>query len=103
MPRGTLAILAVLIVLALFAFQTVQPTAKAQDASPKATPELKVLAHYVGQWDVAVTRQNSGFLKGEAKAEWILDGQFVEQTGVRKLENGETAMQSSSRFIDDLP
>jgi len=40
--------------------------------------ELKVLDHYVGVWNIEIIPQDQ-LAKGTAKAEWILDGRFVQQ------------------------
>jgi hypothetical protein len=54
---------------------------RADDLGPaKDVPELQVLQHYAGTWDVELTGNGSG--KGEATAKWILGGRYLEQSGV---------------------
>ena len=54
---------------------------RADEAGPaKDVPELLVLQHYAGTWDVELTGNGSG--KGEATAKWILGGRYLEQSGV---------------------
>lgn len=54
---------------------------RAEDFGPsKDVPELEVLQHYAGTWDVELTGDGSG--KGEATAKWILGGRYLEQSGV---------------------
>ncbi len=79
MPR-----FAVLIVsfVALSAFSAVQ----AQDNAPaKDVPELQVLQHYAGTWDVVMDNVAS---KGKVTAKWILGGRFLEQAGVMHSPDG---------------
>lgn len=51
--------------------------------SPVAnTPELKVLEHYIGKWDIQITSLASTDevkLGGQAKAKWIAGGRYVQQ------------------------
>ena len=52
---------------------------QAEDAGPaKDVPELQVLQHYAGTWDVVMDNADS---KGVATAKWILGGRFLEQSG----------------------
>ncbi len=53
-----------------------------------AAPELKVLEHYVGSWYTEILSKGLPFTKGPALARWILDGQFIEQTGELQDANG---------------
>lgn len=46
----------------------------------KDVPELQALQPYVGVWNVAVASGKTPILDGEATAEWILDGRYVQQT-----------------------
>lgn len=56
-------------------------SARADDLGPvKDVPELAVLQHYAGTWDVELTGNGSG--KGEVTAKWILGGRYLEQSGV---------------------
>lgn len=50
------------------------------DAPAKDVPELQVLQHYHGDWDVELTGSGSG--KGEVSVRWILGGRYLEQSGV---------------------
>lgn len=79
MPR-----FAVLIVS--FVALSVSAAVQAQDNAPaKDVPELQVLQHYVGTWDVVMDNVAS---KGEATAKWILGGRFLEQAGVMHSPDG---------------
>lgn len=58
-----------------------QTAAMAAENEPvRDVPELQVLQHYAGTWDVELTGNGSG--KGEATAKWILGGRYLEQSGV---------------------
>lgn len=53
----------------------------ADETNPaKSIPELQVLQHYHGTWDVELSGAGSG--SGEVTAKWILGGRFLEQSGV---------------------
>jgi hypothetical protein len=86
--------------LLLFACATC-PVAFAQEGPAKEVPELEALSHYVGEWDVVVTSPNMPNLQGEATAEWILDGRFVEQTGVLKSADGSTVLKLKTLMTYD--
>ena len=59
---------------------------RAEDAGPaKDVPELQVLQHYAGTWDVVMDNAAS---KNESNAKWILGGRFLEQAGVMQLPDG---------------
>ena len=70
-------------VIALFAYLltvTGSTIVRADENSPvKDVPELQVLQHYAGTWDVVLDNAAS---KGEVVAKWILGGRFLEQSGV---------------------
>lgn len=59
-------------------------------------PELEVLDHYAGVWDVEMTidpldpnREGKSF-RGEVEAKWSVGGRFMEQTGSYRLsEEGQ--------------
>lgn len=51
----------------------------------KEIPELQILSCYVGTWEVSGASSespNAPAFKGKATSKWILDGRFLEQTGV---------------------
>lgn len=60
--------------------------ARADDAGPaKDVPELQVLQHYAGTWDVVLDNVAG---KNEVTAKWILGGRFLEQSGVMHSPDG---------------
>ena len=77
-------------VIALFASLlavTGSTVVRADETGPtKDVPELQVLQHYAGTWDVELTGNGSG--KGEVTAKWILGGRFLEQAGVMHSPDG---------------
>jgi hypothetical protein len=85
----------------LLTFQATQIVALGDDGPAKQIPELKALSHYVGEWDVVTTVKDQPFVKGQAKAEWILDGRFVQQTGVLKSANGDTLLKTTTLMTYD--
>lgn len=77
-------------------------TSAAADApqGPAAdVPELRVLNHWVGQWDCDMTvKPNAGLpqglqAKGTASAEWVLGGRFVQQTATSEGVNGKPGIK----------
>lgn len=87
--------------LLLIAFAACHVPALAEDGPAKAVPELEVLSHYVGEWDIDVTSANMPDLKGQATAKWILDGRFVEQTGVLKSSDDSTVLKIKTLMTYD--
>jgi hypothetical protein len=65
--------------------------AEESDGPAKDVPELKVLSNYVGTWDVEMN--NGQPVKGQATAQWILGGRFVEQTGSLHSADGKLILQ----------
>lgn len=52
---------------------------RAEETGPtNDVPELQVLQHYAGTWDVVLDNAAS---KGEVTTKWILGGRFLEQSG----------------------
>lgn len=90
---------AVLLLIAVTACQTTDVWAV--DGPAKEVPELQALANYVGTWDVAITSKDSPFSKGESTATWILDGRFVQQTGVLKSDDGATVLKVTTLMTYD--
>lgn len=76
--------IAMVCVLGVFGMATV---CEAQDSD---VPELKVLRHYVGEWDVKISEHEE--LNAVVKAKWILDGRFVQQTSTIKDASGDVVM-----------
>ena len=74
---------------------------RAQDGPAADIPELKVLSHYVGTWDVLITSPDAGFTKGEATAKWILDGKFVQQTGSMTSPDGSRTFKMKTLMTYD--
>jgi len=59
---------------------------RADEAGPaKDVPELAVLQHYAGTWDVVMDNAAG---KNEVTAKWILGGRFLEQSGVMRSPDG---------------
>jgi hypothetical protein len=85
----------------LLLFACVTCPALAEDGPSKEVPELKALSHYVGQWDVVVTSQTMADFKGQATAEWVLNGRFVEQTGVLESGDGSTVLKLKTLMTYD--
>ncbi len=67
----------------------------------KDVPELQVLQHYLGTWDVEVTTKSSDFTKGESTARWILGGRFREQTGFMLSNDGTNRAEVTTLFTFD--
>lgn len=79
------------------------PTAAvlAEDGPAKDVPELQALSNYVGAWDVAITSDDSPFSKGESTTMWVLDGRFVQQTGVLKSADGAKVIKITTLMTYD--
>lgn len=77
-------------IVALLALFSAAIRGYGEDSGPSpAIPELQILNHYVGNWDVTLFGADSGSsMKGESSAKWVLDGRFVEQNGVLKSNDG---------------
>jgi hypothetical protein len=73
----------------------------AEEGPAKDVPELEALSHYVGHWDVAITSKSLPFSKGEATAEWILDGRFVQQTGSLTSVDGKSPLKITTLMTYD--
>jgi hypothetical protein len=81
--------------------------ADAPQGPSKDVPELQVLKHWIGVWDVEMTVKPNADLprgmraKGATTAEWVLDGRFVQQTGTLKPDDGSPAMQVTTLMTYD--
>lgn len=73
----------------------------AADGPAKDTPELLVLSNYVGTWDVAITSKDFPFPNGESSTSWVLDGRFVQQTGVLKSDDGSKSIKVTTLMTYD--
>jgi hypothetical protein len=89
----------VFLLIALTAGQSAQVWAT--DGPAKDVPELLVLSNYIGAWDVAITAKDSPFTKGESTANWILDGRFVQQTGVLSSADGANVLKITTLMTYD--
>lgn len=89
----------VLFVVLVAASRTIH--VQAADGPAKDIPELKVLSNYVGTWDVAITSRDSPFTKGESSTTWVLDGRFVQQTGVLRSADGFNAIRVTTLMTYD--
>jgi hypothetical protein len=91
-----------LFVFLLIAVRAVQATVVSADDGPaKDVPKLQALSNYVGTWDVAITSRDFPFTKGEATATWILDGRFVQQTGVTTSADGAAVLKGTTLMTYD--
>lgn len=73
----------------------------ADDGPAKHVPELQALSSYIGTWDIAITSKDSPFSKGESTATWILDGRFVQQTGILESADGATVLKVTTLMTYD--
>lgn len=73
----------------------------AEDGPSKDVPELQALSHYIGTWDVAITSRDSALSKGESTSTWILDGRFVQQTGVLRSDDGADVLKVTTVMTYD--
>jgi hypothetical protein len=73
----------------------------AADEPATEIPELQVLSNYVGTWDIAITSKDSPFTKGESSTTWILDGRFVQQTGMLQSADGSNAIKITTLMTYD--
>jgi hypothetical protein len=64
------------------------------------TSELKVLDHYVGVWNVEIVSKNP-FVTGTAKAEWVLNGRFVQQESEAHSADGKSSAKYKILFTYD--
>jgi hypothetical protein len=73
----------------------------------KDIPELDVLKHWIGVWDVEMNVKPRGELpkgmhaKGTTTAEWVLGGRFVQQTGTLKSDDGSPPMHATTLMTYD--
>ncbi|MEJ7591428.1 MAG: hypothetical protein WKF77_07755 [Planctomycetaceae bacterium] len=86
----------------LIAFAICRTTSVCADEGPaKDVAELQALSNYIGTWDVAITSEDSPFMKGQSTAEWILDGRFVQQTGHMTSADGATVLKITTMMTFD--
>jgi hypothetical protein len=71
------------------------------DGPSDKVPDLKVLDHYVGTWNVEFVNKDLPFSKATATAKWILDGRFVEQTGELEPKEGASAFKIKTLYTFD--
>lgn len=57
---------------------------RAADGPTSVIPELTVLKHYLGNWNVTYSSETAPFTEGRTSAEWTLDGRFLKQTSELK-------------------
>lgn len=89
----------VALLIAVNAFLTAHVLAG--DGWAKNVPELQALSNYIGTWDVSITSKDSPFTKGESTAAWILDGRFVQQTGILKSADDATTVTVTTLMTYD--
>lgn len=71
-----------------------------QKTGRNMSAEFKVLEHYVGAWNIEIIPQDQ-LAKGIAKAEWILDGRFVQQNGEMQSADGTTRVKITAILTYD--
>lgn len=90
------------IIALMFAFAAFLTMLGFADEGPaKDVPELQALSNYVGICDVTITSKDSPFVKGEATTKWILDGRFVQQTGLLTSSDGATVIKVTTLMTFD--
>lgn len=70
----------------------------------KEVPELQILSCYAGTWEVIGANNespNTPSLKGKATSKWILDGRFLEQTGVLQASTGGNPIKITTLMTYD--
>jgi hypothetical protein len=70
----------------------------------KELPELQILNCYAGTWEVVAANHeapNMPVMKGKATSKWVLDGRFLEQTGVLQALGGGTAIKVTTLMTYD--
>jgi len=73
----------------------------------KDVPELRILQHWIGAWDVEMnTKPNADMpmgrrAKGTATAEWTLDGRFIQQSATSTPVDGSLVMHSKTLMTYD--
>jgi Protein of unknown function (DUF1579) len=81
--------------------------ADGEEGPAKDVAELKVLANWVGTWDVEMTvKPNPNLpdnlqLKGEVTGRWVLGGRFVDQSGSASAGNGAPATRVTTMMTYD--
>lgn len=71
----------------------------------KDVPELQFLNGYVGTWEVVMATNevpNTPIGKGKATAKWILDGRFLEQSGMLLLTEGNKTVKVTTLMTYDV-
>src|SRR5262245_26718344 len=76
-------------------------TKKEADGPSDKVPELKVLDHYVGDWDVEFTSKDANLGKTKSSAKWVVGGRFVEQYCDIIDSNGAVAASLKTLFTFD--
>ena len=89
------------IIAVQFAFAVFLTSIVADEGPAKDVPELQALSNYVGICDVTITYKDSPFVKGEATTKWILDGRFVQQTGLLTSSDGATVIKVTTLMTFD--
>jgi hypothetical protein len=97
------------VVLVVFASIVLTSSAVADgpQGPSKDVPELQVLNHWVGTWDVELAVKpnadlpKGGRAKGTAAAAWVLDGRFLQQTSASEAGEGLPAMQVTTLMTYD--
>ena len=88
-----------LLLATMFACQSAD--VRADEGPAKEVPELQALSNYIGTWDIAITSKDSPFTKGESTATWILEGRFLQRTGVLKSDDGTAILKITTLMTYD--
>lgn len=91
----------VLLLCSLLAFVSPQ-SEKKEDGPSDKVPDLKVLDHYVGTWNVEFANKDLPFSKATVTAKWVLGGRFVEQNGELERTDGSGAFKIKTVYTFDV-
>jgi hypothetical protein len=89
-----------LMLCSLLAFVSPQ-TEKKDDGPSDKVPDLKVLDHYVGTWNVEFANKDLPFSNAKVTAKWVLGGRFVEQAGELEAKDGSNSFKIKTLYTFD--
>ncbi len=80
----------------------VTATSAFQDGPTADVPELKVLDHWLGNWETTLREKSVGADRvGKGKAEWVLGGRFMKQAWTLDADAVGPAMSGESLMTFD--
>lgn len=82
-------------------FASVIPVIAADSGPAEDVPELKALAHYIGNWESKIESREAPFVSAEVTAEWILEGRFVQQTATLQVINSSKPLKITTLMTYD--